>query len=85
MPWENGIITEVSLTTIKQRTMTIPIIILTPIIAKLIWVVCKTYKQGTFKGEEKEIVKRANYLVSKVSNSPEKLMNAMPKQVPSQF
>lgn len=85
MPWENGIITEVSLTTIKQRTMTILIIILTLIIAKLIWVVCKTYKQGTFKGEEKEIVKRANYLVSKVSDSPEKLMNAMPKQVPSQF
>lgn len=61
------------------------LIILLPILIKTLWVLCKTWKHGSFKKEEKEIIKRANYLISKVSTSPKILMDIMPKQIPEQF
>ena len=65
--------------------MIILVILLTPIVSKILWVICKTCKHGTFRGEEKEILQRARFLISKVSDSSEKLMAAMPMWIPSQF
>lgn len=60
-------------------------ILLTIIVIKILWIFIMTYRQGTFQGEEKEILQRAEYLVSKISDSPEKLMKIMPKWIPTQF
>ena len=60
-------------------------ILLFIILFKVIWVICSTFKHGNLVKEEKEIVRRANYLISKVAASPKQLMDSMPKQIPSQF
>ena len=60
-------------------------ILLIIILFKVIWVICSTFKHGNLVKEEKEIVRRANYLISKVATSPKQLMDVMPKQIPSQF
>lgn len=60
-------------------------IILCPIIIKVIWVLSATYRQGRLKKEEKEIIRRANYLISKVATEPEQLFNEMPRSIGSQF
>lgn len=60
-------------------------ILLSIILFKVIWVICSTFKHGNLVKEEKEIVRRANYLISKVATSPKQLMDVMPKQIPSQF
>lgn len=65
--------------------MKIIIAILLPIIIKLFWTFCKTFRQGNLIKEEKEIIQRANYLISKVATSPEQLMDSMPKWISSQF
>ena len=59
--------------------------ILTLILAKVIWVIYETSRQGSLVKEQTEIVRRANYLISKVASSPKQLMDAMPRQIPSQF
>ena len=59
--------------------------ILTLIFAKVIWVIYETSRQGSLVKEQTEIVRRANYLISKVATSPKQLMDAMPRQIPSQF
>ena len=59
--------------------------ILTLILAKVIWVIYETSRQGSLVKEQTEIVRRANYLISKVATSPKQLMDAMPRQIPSQF
>lgn len=60
-------------------------ILLFIIIFKVIWVIHATFRHGSRIKEQKEIVRRANYLISKVATSPKQLMDAMPKQIPSQF
>ena len=65
--------------------MTIILIILLLILAKVIWVIYETSRQGSLVKEQTEIVRRANYLISKVATSPKQLMDAMPRQIPSQF
>ena len=59
--------------------------ILTLILAKVIWVIYGTFWHGNLVKEEAEVVRRANYLISKVASSPKQLMDAMPRQIPSQF
>lgn len=54
-------------------------------IIKLFWIFYKTFKHRNFNSEKKEIIQRADYLVSKVATSPQQLMDSMPKQIPSQF
>lgn len=65
--------------------MIILLFILTLILAKVIWVIYETSRQGSLVKEQTEIVRRANYLISKVATSPKQLMDAMPRQIPSQF
>ena len=60
-------------------------ILLFIIIFKAIWVIYATFRHGSRVKEQAEIVRRANYLISKVATSPKQLMDAMPKQIPSQF
>lgn len=61
------------------------IIFILLVIVKLLWVFCKTFKQKNFKKEEKEVIQRARYLISKVAVSSKQLIDEMPKWVPSQF
>lgn len=46
------------------------LVITIPVIIKVIWVMCATYGHGKFDKEEKEIIRRAKYLLSKVVTSP---------------
>ena len=55
------------------------------ITVKVIWVVSVTIGHGSFEGERKEIVHRANYLTSMVCTSPQDLLNKMPSGIGEQF
>ena len=55
------------------------------ILVKAIWVVCVTSGHGSFDTERKEIIRRANYLISKVATSPQKLLDEMPSGIGEQF
>lgn len=46
---------------------------------------CATYGHGNLDKEEKEIIRRAKYLISKVATSPEQLFNEMPRGIGTQF
>ena len=61
------------------------IIFISLIVGKTIWVKCTTAGQGSFEGEKKEIVRRANYLTAKVATSPQLLLNEMPSGIGMQF
>ena len=65
--------------------MILLVILLSPILLKILWVFYNTYKQGNIVREKREILKRAKYLVSKVSISPQQLLQQMPSQIPEQF
>ena len=52
---------------------------------KCCWVKCATSEHGSFEGEKEEIIHRANYLISKVATSPQKLMDEMPSGIGEQF
>jgi len=52
---------------------------------KIVWVSCATSSHGSFKGEKKEIIRRANYLTAKVATSPQDLFNEMPSGIGEQF
>ena len=55
-------------------------LLLSPIIAKVIWVMI-----FRFRNEKKDILERANYLISKVATSSKQLLSEMPSQIGSQF
>ena len=61
------------------------IIIMGLVAAKTIWVGCATSGQGSFEGEKREIIRRANYLTSKVATSPQQLLDEMPSGIGEQF
>lgn len=61
------------------------IIIFGLITTKAIWVGCSTSGHGSFDGEKKEIIRRANYLTSKVATSPQRLLDEMPSGIGEQF
>ena len=60
-------------------------IIILLVAAKGIWVKCATSGHGSFDGEKKEIIRRANYLTAKVATSPQQLLNEMPSGIGTQF
>ena len=69
----------------RKRMTIILIIFISLIVGKTIWVKCATAGQGSFEGEKKEIVRRANYLTAKVASSPQQLLNEMPSGIGTQF
>ena len=52
---------------------------------KACWVSCSTSGHGSFEGEKNEIIRRANYLTSKVATTPQKLLDEMPSGIGEQF
>ena len=52
---------------------------------KIVWVSCAISGLGSFEGEKKEIIRRANYLTSKVATSPQQLLDEMPSGIGTQF
>ena len=61
------------------------VIIIGLIVTKAIWVSCATRGHGSFDGEKKDIILRANYLTSKVATTPQKLLDEMPSGIGEQF
>ena len=55
------------------------------IAVKAIWVSCSINGIGSFETEKKDIIRRANYLTSKVATSPQKLLDEMPSGIGEQF
>ena len=68
-----------------KRMVIICLIVAALITIKVIWVVSATIGYGSFEGERKEIVHRANYLTSMVCTSPQDLLNEMPSGIGAQF
>ena len=68
-----------------KKTMVFLSIIILLVAAKGIWVRCSTSGHGSFDGEKKEIIRRANYLTAKVATSPQQLLNEMPSGIGTQF
>ena len=73
----------------KSRTKKIMAVLLFVVISlvltKSIWVMCATSGHGSFDGEKKEIIRRANYLTSKVATTPQNLLDEMPSGIGEQF
>ena len=66
--------------------MAIILIVLTfLIVGKAVWVKCAISGHGSFDGEKKEIIRRANYLTAKVATSPQQLLDEMPSGIGAQF
>ena len=55
------------------------------VIIKVVWVICATNGHGFWEGEKKDIIRRANYLTSKVATSPQDLLDEMPRGIGEQF
>ena len=54
------------------------VVIIALIAVKAIWVSCSINGIGSFETEKKDIIRRANYLTSKVATTPQKLLEEMP-------
>ena len=65
-------------------TICISVIVLL-VVVKVIWVLCATSEIGSFEREKKGIIRRANYLTSKVATTPQKLLDEMPSGIGEQF
>ena len=59
-------------------------ILFAPVIFKVLWVLSKTFRHGNLSNEKKEIIHRANYLVSKIQD-PDQLFDEMPKGIDPKF
>ena len=70
---------------VKKRMIIILIIIAFLVVAKVCWVTWATIGHGSYEGEKKEIIRRANYLTSKVINTPQALLDEMPSGIGEQF
>ena len=71
---------------INRKGMVICIVvIIVLLVVKAIWVSCSTSAIGSFETEKKDIIRRANYLTSKVATSPQKLLDEMPSGIGAQF
>lgn len=55
------------------------------IVVKVVWVKCAISGYGSFDTERKDIIRRANYLISKVATTPQKLLDEMPSGIGEQF
>ena len=70
----------------QHRRMIVFILVIAILITiKIIWVLCATSGHGSFDGEKKEIIRRANYLTSKVCATPQGLLDEMPNGIEEQF
>ena len=70
---------------LKNKMLILLFIIAVLIVAKISWVSCATSNHGSFDGEKKEIIHRANYLTSMVCTTPQDLLNEMPSGIGEQF
>lgn len=61
------------------------IVLISLIVGKAVWVKCATSRHGSFDGEKKGIIRRANYLTSKVCTTPQGLLDEMPSGIGKQF
>jgi len=61
------------------------VVIIVLLAVKAIWVSCSTSSIGSFETEKKDIIRRANYLTSKVATTPQKLLDEMPSGIGEQF
>ena len=61
------------------------VVIIALIAVKAIWVSCSINGIGSFETEKKDIIRRANYLTSKVATTPQKLLAEMPSGIGEQF
>ena len=68
-----------------RRMAIFVIAIITLVLIKVVWVSCATSGHGSFEREKKEIIRRANYLTSKVATTPQKLLDEMPSGIGEQF
>ena len=55
------------------------------IVVKVVWVKCAISGYGSFETERKDIIRRANYLISKAATTPQKLLDEMPSGIGEQF
>ena len=70
----------------KRKNMIIVLLVLFMlVIIKVVWVSCSTSGHGSFDGEKKEIIRRANFLTSKVATTPQNLLDEMPSGIGEQF
>ena len=70
----------------NRKGMAIFIVVIIALIAvKAIWVSCSINGIGSFETEKKDIIRRANYLTSKVATTPQKLLEEMPSGIGEQF
>ena len=69
----------------RKRMIIFLSIIILLVFAKACWVKCATYGQGSFDGEKKEVIHRANFLTSMVCTTPQDLLNEMPSGIGEQF
>ena len=70
--------------TIRRMVVFISIISVL-IVVKVVWVKCAISGYGSFETERKDIIRRANYLISKVATTPQKLLDEMPSGIGEQF
>ena len=70
--------------TIKRMLVFITVIAVL-IVIKMVWVKCAISGYGSFETERKDIIRRANYLTSKVATTPQKLLDEMPSGIGEQF
>ena len=61
------------------------IVFISLIVGKAVWVKCASSRLGSFGGEKKGIIRRANYLTSKVCTTPQGLLDEMPSGIGKQF
>ena len=69
----------------KKWMIIIILFIFILMVFKACWVKCATSDQGSFDLERKEIIRRANYLTSKVATSPQELLDEMTSGIGAQF
>lgn len=69
----------------RIRMAIILIVFISLIVGKAVWVKCAISGHGSFDGEKKEIIHRANYLTSKVCTTPQGLLDEMPSGIGEQF
>ena len=60
-------------------------VIIIMVVIKVVWVRSATSGHGSFDAERKEIIRRANYLTSKVATSPQKLLDEMTNGIEARF
>ena len=80
---EDNFLTELEKT--KKWMIIIILFIFIVVVFKACWVKCATSAQGSFDSERKEIIRRANYLTSKVATSPQELLDEMTSGIGAQF